>query len=612
MQPARAVRRLPATLVPLIALIALIGLLPFLIHLPQPRGALRLDRAILTLDGAPPRSIALPFSWSRRMAPGPAVARYRIDFDMQGLLPRRQAILLPISRVALRLFLNGRELPLQRAASWAEPITRVAQFAPVPEGLLRPGTNRIEILQARSGGPRPGYLSPVYLGDAEAVAANYQLRAFLGDQLRVTMIGVHLLLLVGAIAIGLLRPQDRIFGWFALAGTSSLIAGLLELSPGGLVGEAWQNRLTLLPAAVTAAAALGLARAAVGAAPARWLPWLLPVLPLLVLFGYAVQLPFALLAALIGIASVVLIATATFELVRDYLLGDGGENGLLAAGWLLFIWFAALDIGTASGLADRGVLLLPYATPIMALVLAGIFLGRLAAATNRLDAANETLTQRLGEREAELAELHGQERALATKFAREQERQRLMRDLHDGLSGHIASIIALAERERQFDIEQTAREALDDLRLVIHSLDIGSEDLPVVLGYFRERITPLFRRLAIELNWSMGPIPATTGLTPANALSLLRILQEAITNAIRHGPARVINIVIGTSGSGELVISIENDGREMDIDSESAGNGLRNMRHRAASLGGSLDVLPSVLGTQLRLALPSELPNITP
>ncbi|MEP9360092.1 ATP-binding protein [Sphingomonas sp. KR3-1] len=603
-------RRPPATLVPLIALMALIALLPLLLHLPEPRGALRFDRAIVTIDGAAPRTVALPFSWSRRMSAGPAVARYRIDFELRGAVSARQAILLPLSRVALRLFLNGRELPLQRAASWAEPITRVAQFAPVPDGLLRPGMNRIEIVQERHAGPRPGYLSAPYLGDAEAVAGNYQLRAFLGDQLRVTMIGVHLLLLVGAIAIGLLRPQDRIFGWFALAGTSSLVAGALELSPGGIVGEDWQNRLTLLPAVVTATAALGLARAAVRARPARWLPWLLPALPLLLLLGYAAQLPFALLTALTGIASVVLIAAAALELVRDYLRRDGGENGLLAAGWMLFIWFAALDIGTGSGLVDRGVLLLPYATPIMALVLAGIFLGRLAAATNRLDAANETLTQRLGVREAELAELHEQERVLATKFAREQERQRLMRDLHDGLSGHIASIIAMAEREAQFDIEQTAREALDDLRLVIHSLDIGSEDLPVVLGYFRERITPLFRRLGIELNWSMGPIPATTGLTPANALSLLRILQEAITNAIRHGPARVINVVICAGSSGELVISVENDGREIEIGNERGGNGLNNMRHRAASLGGTLEVSPSALGTRLRLTLPSELPNL--
>lgn len=205
------------------------------------------------------------------------------------------------------------------------------------------------------------------------------------------------------------------------------------------------------------------------------------------------------------------------------------------------------------------------------------------------------------------AELHVQERALATRFAREQERQRLMRDLHDGLSGHIVSIIALAERGKQFDIEQAAREALDDLRLVVQSLDIGSEDLPVVLGYFRERITPLFRRLGIELKWSTVPAPVIDGLTPATALSLLRILQEAVTNAIRHGPARCVSITISASETEGTEISVENDGRSTPVDEGCKGNGLHNMQHRAELLGGRIELVPSRLGMRLRLILPPSL-----
>ena len=106
----------------------------------------------------------------------------------------------------------------------------------------------------------------------------------------------------------------------------------------------------------------------------------------------------------------------------------------------------------------------------------------------RLDHANETLNIRLAEREAELATFHRLERAKTVSTVREHERQRLTHDLHDGLSGHLASIIALSERAGDKPIEQAAREALNDLRLVIYSLDLGDRELPLALANFRERL----------------------------------------------------------------------------------------------------------------------------
>lgn len=601
-------RRGERALALLVLLLLAVALLPLVAALPEPAGALRLDRATVALDGAAPRPVTLPHRWPRAMPPGPAAAEYRMAFAWHGDPARPQALLVPPSRVQLRLFLNGRALAAERAAAWADPITRVAMLAPIPPGGLRAGSNVLTIRQERRGGPRPGYLSPLYLGDAATLTPAYRLRAFLGDQLRVMVLGLHLLLLVGSAALALLRPQDRIFGWFALAGASSLVAGLLELSPAGAIGPDWQNKLSLLPPIVTATAAFGLALAAIGARTPRWLWVLLPGLPACQLLAYAAGVPFAVVAALTGLVAMVLIVAACVLLARDYWRTGRRENGALAAGWAIFVWIAALDVASAAGLADRGFLLLPYAAPIMVLFLAAIFLRRLATATNRLDAANETLQQRLAEREAELGRAHRQERALLTEITREQERQRLMRDLHDGLSGHIASIIALAERSDAHDIEQAAREALDDLRLVIHSLDIGSEDFLVVLAYFRERTMPVFRRLGVACHWSMDRIPEIGGVTPGNALAVLRILQEAVTNAIRHGPARRIAIEGGARDDGWAVIAVENDGRRVAPGEAAQGNGLRNMRYRAAALGGTVTLEPTERGMRLTLAFPPELP----
>jgi len=191
---------------------------------------------------------------------------------------------------------------------------------------------------------------------------------------------------------------------------------------------------------------------------------------------------------------------------------------------------------------------------------------------------------------------------------RAHERQRLTHDLHDGISGHLVSIIALSERAETRPIEQAAREALNDLRLVIYSLDLGDAELILALANFRERLIPQLHRLGLELDWSMANLPDVTGVTPGNALAVLRIVQEAITNALKHGPARRISIRGSAAADGMAAITIENDGRPFVADS--GGRGLDNMRRRADGLGARLCLESLEHGTRVTLLLPGHLPDV--
>jgi len=115
------------------------------------------------------------------------------------------------------------------------------------------------------------------------------------------------------------------------------------------------------------------------------------------------------------------------------------------------------------------------------------------------------------------------------------------------------------------------------------------------------------RRLGIEFHWSTEKLPAVTGVTPQNALSVLRILQEAVTNAIRHGPARRLAIEGRTTEDGMAALSVFNDGgRPLQA---GAGNGLRNMRRRARELGGRVEFTLGEDGARLLLVLPARLPE---
>jgi signal transduction histidine kinase len=198
-----------------------------------------------------------------------------------------------------------------------------------------------------------------------------------------------------------------------------------------------------------------------------------------------------------------------------------------------------------------------------------------------------------------------------------------MLDLHDGLSGHLASIIALAEREHASSIEQTAREALDDLRVVIHSLDVGDTELTTPLAAYRERLDRQFKRLNIELDWSTAALPEISGVTPTHAIHVLRILQEAITNARKHGPATRIVVrgeAVGVAQGQFARITIENDGQAFNAQKASgqAGRGLASMQQRAAALGAVLRIeslagneegqaTAIMTGTRITLDLPLKL-----
>src|SRR5690606_32650369 len=232
------------------------------------------------------------------------------------------------------------------------------------------------------------------------------------------------------------------------------------------------------------------------------------------------------------------------------------EAWLLLLPLCLFSMALLYDGAIIAGLTDGPVFLSIYYRQLLLVAIAVILMRRLGLSLRRLDSANAHLTGRLAEREAELRRLYEEERQEAARRVRGEERQRLTEDLHDGLSGHLASMIAVAEREHAADIEHMAREALDDLRLVIHSMDIGDRELMAALAGLHERLAPRLKRQGVALDWSMARLPEIAGVTPTAALHVLRIVQEAVTNALRYGPASRI-AVRGLAGpQGEALIEI--------------------------------------------------------
>jgi signal transduction histidine kinase len=197
----------------------------------------------------------------------------------------------------------------------------------------------------------------------------------------------------------------------------------------------------------------------------------------------------------------------------------------------------------------------------------------------------------------------------AARVAIASERERIARDLHDGLAQDLACIAAQGQRldaklGAAHPLMVATRHALATSRGAI--TDLWASTAPTTEAALRMVADELAHRYDLQVEVR---IEAHTGLTADNELDphqredLVRIAREAIVNAALHGTARRVDVVLLRRGR-DLLLRIADDGRGIS-DTERSGFGLSTMRARAASLGGQLSAHPRADGgTELELVIP--------
>jgi signal transduction histidine kinase len=181
-------------------------------------------------------------------------------------------------------------------------------------------------------------------------------------------------------------------------------------------------------------------------------------------------------------------------------------------------------------------------------------------------------------------------RALLADSARDSERLRMARDLHD-VAGHKLTAItlnlraltdepALAGREEIRVAHRLSQELLGDIRGVVQAMrDSRGLDLETALRALAAAMPRPALRLQVD--------PELRVTDPAQAETVLRLVQEALTNAARHAGADILHVHLDRDGD-HMRLRIEDDGRVRGPVSE--GNGIAGMRERLAALHGSLDL----------------------
>jgi signal transduction histidine kinase len=186
-----------------------------------------------------------------------------------------------------------------------------------------------------------------------------------------------------------------------------------------------------------------------------------------------------------------------------------------------------------------------------------------------------------------------------------EERRRMARDLHDGLAQELAFIAAQCRSSRPARLDQIAGAAergLADSRAVITALTCPSDEpLEAALARTAAEVAERFgARAPLDLERAANVPPAVRD-------GLVRIVREAMTNAVRHGAAR--EVAVSLSGVGGVTLRVVDDGCGFDADlpprRPGGGFGLISMRERAEALGGAFAIVSAPgAGTKIEVVVP--------
>ena len=272
----------------------------------------------------------------------------------------------------------------------------------------------------------------------------------------------------------------------------------------------------------------------------------------------------------------------------------------LLAGYLGFLWLPVLTAGQPAPSAWAAGGLAAW----LLLLLAGAELIR-----NRRAFAQASRQRAIEEQRS----AHEAARRQASE-----ERLGIARDLHDVVAHSLSLInvqagVALElmdQRPEQVrtaltSIKQASREALVDVQSVLDSLRRPGEELPLAPAPGLRDVPELASRAeatGLSVDVQATPLTLPRGVDAAG----YRIVQEALTNVVRHANASAVSVRIGKE-QGDLVIQVQDDGTERSGSSRGGGSGIRGMTERATALGGELTARPQPgRGFAVRARLPLE------
>lgn len=479
--------------------------------------------------------------------------------------------------------------------------------------LLNSGFNQIE-LRVQAAHPVQGFLSEIYLAPHDQLVDAWFWKSFWRIQFVEWMTLLMFVLSPVILLFWLARPQDHIYGIFSLElffwALHNLNLFVTEIPVSARLWEAmtmstlgwtvvtmiffnhrfvgdqrvWVEKLLL------AVAALGL------------VPFVLTDIGLILVWGYR-----AWDAVLLLIGSY-----AIYHLGKVYWRKPQVDVYLMLLVGIPILVSGLHDILMVNGFLDRQQGLIIQYSVIPAVSLFSWFLiRRFIRSVNQAEDLAANLEQRVIEGKQQIHRQYEQLKTMEHQQLLAQERERIMRDMHDGIGGQLVGIVSFLQSQTGVvfsNVREKIEHSLLDLRFVIDSLDPLQQDLTTLLATMRFRMQDMLDASAITLEWDVSELPDDIEMTPARSLHILRILQEAMTNSIKHSCTDRITLrtSVDSQRGNKVLIELIDYGKGMEVSetpNEGRGHGLNNMAYRAGQIGAEWSIDSDPDGTRVMLQL---------
>jgi two-component system, NarL family, sensor histidine kinase UhpB len=514
------------------------------------------------------------------------------------------AFLIPYFRDTILVSVNGLFITEASNTTYRLPLkTSVA-----PTLVFIPGTAVVSLgnsaeFVVNSTTLNPPVIGDVYIGGAEIATREFQLLWLKEVIIPALVLGSQLSVATIFLIVWLSRRSEKEFGWLAFVLLLDMPRGLSIIPAFGYGTDALFYSSLLIPFSSAAYVLFARSITRASANPRFMAIWILPIMILVSALFIEREVADDLLWVLGAVTLAVNLAVAIWVLLSrfDEALIFEIPLPLLCT---IFVFTAliydisAVMLGRELSAISRPSLLILLATMILLVV------WRYNDAVRKISDHAFELEAQKHKIESDLANAYQVISLSRERILVAEERSRLMRDLHDGLGGEMIALLALAENNKACgeSIARHARTALDDMRLIIASLEDYGGDLSFALGTWKERAESQILASGIFLHWSTGDIPEISDTSPKIVLNILRILQEALVNALKHANATEL-FFSAKQLDCSIVLTLRDNGVGISM-GRRLGRGINNMHSRAEAINGRLEIISSAQGTSVTIFVP--------
>ncbi|MEL7172771.1 MAG: ATP-binding protein [Pseudomonadota bacterium] len=559
-----------------------------------PAGSIKLTEAELCPEDGPCSRVSLPVRIAAE--PGADHARARLLIEIPAVAwEGPQALYFPDYADALGVAIGGRTIArLQEGPPGVINRNRPALFT-LPEDSL--GSGPLELQISVAGYPQFGArLGIIWIGPRASLAAAYEARYWLTAGLAQAIFLVLCGLSVAFVWLAWVRRGTIQLGVATASVSAATFSAFFAFAepplPVGLWTLIWDGAIRLY----SVAAAIFLLR-------------LVEVRATRFEVGYAVFMATMIIALAVTPPH---LYEATFHLTHTLSIvpavifvvifwSNRHRLSALNTQALMVLFAFMIATGVSQLFIDEASALGTVITQLMPLLMLAlgswVMMGQLVGAVRQYEALTETLHAQVAAKSAELEATYAELAKRRRVEAIAEERERIMMDLHDGVGGQLVN--ALTYLQSGGDDRALLRATLDaclaDLSLTVDSLE-AEDSVTTLLAMLRARLAPVFDAKKVELDWTVEAEPVLPEAGASAGLHVLRIVQEALTNAIKHAGARRVSVQVSANA-----IEIVDDGRGLIGPPREGGIGLRAMAKRADAIGARIAVEDTGAGTRIRV-----------